>query len=99
MTPPDVKNRLKVIYSLIAQDDYLSALRMSYETLLGIASYETNIKGSNYENLNKFEVVDLLFRFLSGSNFKDINYMFEDLCILSIYYENQNRHSIMDPRN
>jgi hypothetical protein len=92
MTPTQVKKQLQIVYSLISQDDYLSALKMSYEMLVSIASYENGINSTKYESLNKFEVLKLLFDFLSKRSFKDIEFLFLDLCVLSVYYENTNRN-------
>jgi len=91
MSSFDIKKRLKTIYQLTSNEEYPLALKTSYELLLHIAANETNNKGSKFENLNRFELVRIFFDFLSQRKFKDINYLLEDLCILSVYYENINR--------
>lgn len=91
MTPTEARIRLKAVYSTLSNDDYEASLKLAYDILIGITSYEFGISGAKYENLSSLEVLNLVFRYFCEKKFKDIHFMMEDICTLMIYYEKPNR--------
>lgn len=93
MKKAEVKSKLKSIYSLLSIGEANIALKTAFEMLLHVASQDAKIKETEFEKLSLLGVADILFNFLTKKDnaYRQIEYFFDDLITLSVYYNSVNR--------
>ena len=93
MKKAEVRLKLKSIYSLLSIGEANIALKTAFEMLLHVASQDAKIKETEFERLSLLGVINILFRFLTkkDNGYRQIEYFFDDLIVLSVYYDSVNR--------
>ncbi len=93
MKKTEVRNKLMPIYSLMSIGESKIALKMAFELLIHVSSQDAKIKEAEFEKKSLFEVLEILFNFFvkKSNEYKNVEYLFDDLIILAVYFDSINR--------
>ncbi len=93
MDKPQIRKHIKSIYQLLSLEDNKPALKIAFELLLHTASLDLETRQSEFEKKPLSEILEMLFKFLSKNEnmYKRIEYFFDDLICLAVYYDKLNR--------